>query len=120
MGDETKETLNMSQLQVRPNPIYEGQPISVEIPEGAATELTVTGVNSPRESFRVPIRSQGAVGLAQFSLYQAGTYELKAGILATTISIQPQKDLSFLAEFGLLASSVIIVWGGLIWWKRRK
>ena len=111
-------------LVIQPESLRTGVPITVTVgPEAGhrGTSLVVSAVDpSGGEPFAVPL-ADGTEGhrVGHFVLSLPGRYEITAGATKQTVTVAPQQNLSFAAEFGVFSLAVFLLVGGMVVWLRR-
>ncbi len=107
-------------LKVEPQNPRTGVPITVTA--SSSDTLTVSPVEKKNgEPFEVKWKeTSGTSKHAEFVLMVPGDYLIRVGSETEKLNVELQRDLSFLIEFGLLASLVLFFLAGIIIWTKKK
>lgn len=107
-------------VSVTPSSPETGLPITIRI-EGDLRSLARKIVLSGNgKTIEVPVRElTPKEGIAQFALYEAGEYEVRAGTVVTPLRVGLRRDVDFFTEFSLLGTAVGLILGGMILWARK-
>jgi hypothetical protein len=114
----------MSSITITPESAETGTAITVRVspPLKETSEVTVRRIDQggavPFHAALIQVGNEEAI--AQFALYEAGTYRVEAGHLQSTLSIRQHQDLSFFMEFFVWGALVIGVLGGILLWNRKR
>lgn len=112
-------------IEIFPDSLRTGVPITARVhsEHRAADVKTLTVVPQGQaglETFVVPLTEREGHTEGQFMVSFPGKYRLTLGKLTREIHVEPQRDLTFQAEFGFFSFAVVILVGGMVVWLRKQ